>query len=94
MSNYLSAWTAPKNKFIESVTDLINIDVLNDEQIFLEYEEINYYFNCINKKSFYKWNDFSIFDLTKQYPTGPGGHFLEEGHAYMADLLFQHLNDI
>lgn len=92
MSNNLEHWLAPKDQFIESCKHLINFDLMNDEQIFAEYEEINYYVDCIDKQSYYKWNQFTIDSLTKLYPIGSGGHFLDSGHAHMANLIYDHLN--
>ena len=91
MGNNLSRWLAPKDQFIESVKSLINFDSLNDEQIFDEYKEIQYYASLINKDMFYKWDTFVIQQLNLNFKRGPGGHFLEEGHAHLSELLYQHL---
>ena len=91
MGNNLSRWIAPKDQFIESVKSLINFDSLNDEQIFDEYKEIQYYASLINKDMFYKWDTFVIQQLNLNFKRGPGGHFLEEGHAHLSELLYQHL---
>lgn len=89
--NNLKNWLVKKEKFIQSVQSLINFDLMTDEQIFAEHQEIQYYVECINKETFFKWNDFAICDIAENYPTGPGGHILEDGHAYLADLIFQHI---
>ena len=90
-SNNLNKWLAPKNQFITSVKELINFDSMNDEQIFAEYQEIQYYLNCIDQEKFYKWNSFSITNLCLQFPVGPGGHILDAGHEHLSDLLYQHI---
>ena len=91
MENNLSKWLAPKESFIDSVTELINIDLMNDEQIIDEYEEIQYYISLIDISKFYKWNEFYITDLCTKYPVGRGGHILEAGHEHLANLIYQHL---
>lgn len=90
-SNNLNKWLAPKDKFIDSVKSMINFDLMTDDQIFDEYNEIQYYVSCINKDNFYKWNQFNIIDLISQFPVGPSGHFLDAGHNHLANLLFQHI---
>lgn len=89
--NNLFQWLSPKDKFIESVKSLINLHIMHDEQIFAEYQEIQYYVECINKETFYKWNQFTISDLATDFPKGPGGHMLEDGHNHLASLLVQYV---
>ena len=91
MENNLSKWLAPKESFTESVKDLINIDSMNDEQIFDEYNEIQYYISLIDFSKFYCWNKFYIGQLTTQFPVGESGHILEEGHEYLANLIYKHV---
>ena len=91
MDNHLSTWLAPKEVFIDSVKELINFNSMNDEQIFDEYKEIQYYISLIDFSKFYKWNNFYITQLAQQYPIGPGGHILEDGHKHLADLIYTHV---
>ena len=91
MPNNLSRWLAPKESFIACVKDLINFDLMTDEQIFDEYNEIQYYTSLINTNKFYCWNRFCILDLTKEFECGPGGHILEAGHQNLAEILYNHL---
>lgn len=90
-SNNLKDWLAGAGEFIESIKSFINFDLMNDEQIFEEYNEIQYYVNCIDTDKFYKWNDFSILQLQNTFPCGPSGHILEQGHIHLADLIYNHL---
>jgi hypothetical protein len=90
-ANSLDKWLAPENQFLSSVKNLINFDAMSDEQIFAEYREIQYYLSCIDVDKFYKWNNFSIIDLHKDFPIGPDGHILEAGHEHVSDLLYQHI---
>jgi hypothetical protein len=89
--NYLEAWLSDKNAFIASTGPFIDIDLMGRDQIMKEYEEIQYYNSLINKNTFYKWNEFSMHQLCHQFECGPHGHFLEEGHTYMSDLIYNHL---
>ena len=91
IENNLSKWLAPKESFINSVTELINIDLMNDKQIIDEYKEIQYYISLIDFSKFYRWNEFCISDLCKNFPCGPNGHILEEGHDQLANLIHQHI---
>ena len=89
--NNLSKWLAPKELFIDSVKDLINFDLMNDDQIFDEYKEIQYYVSLIDISKFYQWNKFYISELSNKFPTGPGCHILEQGHEHLAELIHQHV---
>lgn len=89
--NNLDKWLVSEDQFLSSVKNLINFDLMNDEQIFAEYHEIQYYLSCINTEKFYKWNNFFIDDLVQQFPVGPGGHILDAGHEHLSDLLYQHI---
>jgi len=91
MSNNLSKWLAGKDSFIDSVKNLINFDLMNDEQIFEEYNEIKYYVDNIDLSKFYQWNDFYITKLCYDFPVGKQGHILDQGHSHLAELIYNHL---
>jgi hypothetical protein len=91
MSNNLSNWTVEKAEFINSVKHLINFNGMTDDQIFDEYNEIQYYISLIDYSKFYKWNKFFITQLSKQFKRGPGGHILEDGHKHLAELIYTHI---
>jgi hypothetical protein len=91
MENNLDKWLSPKESFSNSVKELINFKLMNDEKILDEYEEIQYYISLIDFSKFYKWNEFCIRELCSKYPIGAGGHILEQGHNHLADLIYQHL---
>ena len=90
-SNNLPSWLSNRESFIENVKKFINFDIMNDEQIFEEYEEIQYYISCIDTNKFYKWNNFYIKKLSTNYECGPRGHLLEEGHTYLAETIYNHI---
>lgn len=89
--NNLHKWLSPEDQFINSVKSVINFDLMNDDQIFAEHCEIQYYVECINKETFYQWNQFHIATLTEHFLTGPNGHFLDAGHKHLSELLHQHI---
>jgi hypothetical protein len=91
VSNNLNCWATPKETFIESVKNLINFDLMNDDQLFAEHEEIQYYLNIIDLTKFYRWGEFHINQLCKQFPVGPYGHILKDGHEHLANLLYNHI---
>ena len=91
IENNLSKWLAPRESFIDSVTELINIDLMNDEQILDEYKEIQYYISLIDFSKFYRWNEFYIAQLANQFQIGRHGHILEDGHEYLANLIYKHV---
>lgn len=89
--NNLNLWLSPKKDFIKNIKHLINFDRMNDEQIFDEYEEIQYYIKLIDTNNFYNWGNFTITELAKNYKLAPRGHMLEEGHKQLAKLLYNHI---
>lgn len=91
MENNLSKWLSPKESFINSIKELINFSSMNDEQIIDEYEEIQYYISLVDFSKFYRWDEFYIGQLTTQFPIGENGHILEEGHVYLANLIYKHV---
>jgi hypothetical protein len=91
MTNDVNKWTEGWPKFVDQVKSMINFDIMNDEQIFAEYKEIQYYIEQIDKSKFYNWNQFTIQDLCSQFECGPGGHILEEGHSHLSELIHNHL---
>jgi len=89
--NHLGRWTADRDNFIDQVKRMINMDVMNDQQIFAEYEEIQYYVSQIDQSSFYGWGTFTLRDLKNQFDIGPRGHLLADGHQHIANLLYHHI---
>jgi hypothetical protein len=87
MHNNIASWFTEKDKFINSVKSHINFHIMNDEQIFAEYDEIMYYSNLIDKDKFYRWGEFYIQQLCHQFQCGPGGHILEAGHQHLSELI-------
>ena len=88
----LKNWSSESDKFISSVKHLINFDAMNDAQILDEYKEIRYYLSLVDKSKFYNWGEFNITQLCNEFECGPNGHFLEDGHAYMASLIKNYIH--
>ena len=91
MSNQLDRWLVGKDDFIASVNRMINVDIMNDDQIFAEWQEIQYYVEQIDTTKFYQWNQFFIKELSTKFECGPNTHILEKGHEYLADIIYKHL---
>jgi hypothetical protein len=91
MQNHLNLWLSDKPQFQYNVKKLINFDLMTDEQILDEYQEIQYYVSLIDTNKFYQWNNFAIDDLCNNFPIGPNGHILEQGHQHLAELIYNHL---
>lgn len=91
VDNNLNKWAVPRDQFIDSIKKFINFDVMDDEQIFAEYDEIQYYIKQIETSTFYNWGTFTIRSLCDQFETGPRGHFLTAGHQHVADLIHKHI---
>ena len=91
--NNLDLWLVPKDRFIEKIKHLINFDSMDDDQIFDEFNEIQYYISLIDTSKFYRWKEFHIGQLCSQFKCGPRGHFLEEGHTYLADLIYNYVQN-
>jgi hypothetical protein len=48
----------------------------------------------IDTQYFVGWPNQSMMDWTYNTPKGPGGHFLEEGHAIVADKIYEHIRSL
>lgn len=90
--NHLNDWSAKWPDFISAVENLVNFSVMNDEQLLDEYREIQYYINLIDTTKFYKWGEFYLSGLPETFERGPNGHFLEEGHIYVSNLIKNQLH--
>ena len=89
--NNLNSWLSPEEVFLDKIKPFVNFNLMNDDQIVDEYKEIQYYNSIIDKSNFYGWGKFYIRELCSQFSCGAGGHFLEPGHEYLADLIYKHL---
>jgi hypothetical protein len=50
--------------------------------------------NQINADNFLGWPRTTMSEWTHGTPHGPGGHFLEEGHAIVADKIYKHIQNL
>ena len=48
----------------------------------------------INTTNYIGWPSSTMMEWTYQLPKGPKGHFLEEGHAIVADKIYEHIRNL
>jgi hypothetical protein len=79
---------------------LLNVELL---ETFLKYHRKKYimlsaFGNLIktNKTftNYLGWPNESMMEWTYRTPQGPGGHFLEQGHAIVADKIYEHIRNL
>jgi hypothetical protein len=86
-NNFIDKWSTSWQNFNSSVQYLLCFDLMNDDQLYTEYGEIQQLIKQIDSKHFLGWNTWWITDLTKQYPVGSTGHLLEQGHQAVAEYI-------
>ena len=89
-NNYINRWGVSWLNFNNSVKSLLCFDLMNDDQLGNEHAEIQQLIKQIDSKHFLGWNTWQISDLLNQYPVGPTGHLLEQGHRAIADYILTH----
>jgi hypothetical protein len=93
--NDLSKWLSSEDKFIANTKHLLPFfDYLNDSQILEFYNEIQTLISMIDLTTFIGWNDWCIIKLRSDYPVGPGGHLLNEGHKQVAKIVTEKYNTL
>jgi hypothetical protein len=93
MCNNLHRWLQHADLFIVSTRDLIDFfDYVNDEQLLQEQKQIQQLVSLIDKSKFIGWNEWSITSLRTDYPCGPRGHILEDGHQAVAKKVLEYYN--
>ena len=88
--NNINRWTSDSKLFNNNVKSLLCFDIMNDDQLFDEFKEIQTLQNEINLNNFLGWGTWSITDLHSLYPVGATQHLLEEGHRAVADYILKH----
>ena len=88
--NNLDRWTAPWQNFNSSVKSLLCFDLMNDQQLYDEHAEIQTLIQKINFENFIGWGSWYITKLHQDYPVGPTGHLLTQGHQTIADYILTH----
>jgi hypothetical protein len=89
-NNQLDRWTVDREYFNDSVKSLLCFDAMDDSQLLAEHLEIQSLVQHINKKRFIGWNQWWITKMHDQYPVGPTGHLLEDGHSSIAKYIIDH----
>jgi hypothetical protein len=86
-------WTkliCEKKDFINNLSTLIDITKFDDHQILQQWSEIQHLYNQIDLKNLMSPLDFEGIDsVLRQFPVGPTGHTLEEGHRCIADNILK-----
>ena len=87
-NNNIDRWTTSWENFNNSVQSMLCIDFMNDDQLYLEHQEIQQLINQINFNKYIGWNTWW---LTKDsFPTGITGHYLSQGHEHIAKYILEH----
>ena len=89
-NNLIDRWTAPWQKFNDSVKSLLCFDSMNDDQLKQEHTEIQNLVAQINLDRFVGWNSWWLIGLSDQYARGTTGHLLADGHQAIAEYIIQH----
>ena len=93
--NNLDIWLQPWETFIDSVKDLLPFfNHIDDNQLFVEYNQIRKLVSQIDQSTFINWGETTIKKIGDPYPKGPGDHFLEEGHQAVANFMMKYYNNI
>jgi hypothetical protein len=93
--NHLDLWSKTGEEFISSVKPLLDFfDYYNDDLLLREYEQIQNLLSMIDHSTYLEFGTWSIIDYNTQFPCGPGGHILEDGHIAVADKVIRFYNKI
>ena len=87
----LQIWKA--SQILKYLNDFQMLKHKSDAEKLAEAEEIQYYYNLIDWSKFYSPNNdiWNLRQLCQDFPIGPGGHFLEEGHNHVANLMYEYV---
>lgn len=80
LQNYLKS----KNK------KYLMLDTFNNNK----YRQHNKVSNQVNPAHYLGWPNETMMEWTHGTPQGPGGHFLEQGHAIVADKIYEHIRHL
>jgi len=88
--NNLDRWSSSWQDFNNSVKSLLCFDLMDDNQLFLEHQEIQQLISKIDTSRFVGWNRWCLTDECHHYPLGKTGHLLEQGHRATALHILAH----
>lgn len=66
----------------------------NNYNTFKTNEQIMTFRKKIDSKYYVGWPDDTMMEITDKSPKGPRGHFLEQGHAIVADKIYEHIRHL
>jgi hypothetical protein len=88
--NLINRWCSDRKYFNNKVQSLLCFDLMNDEQLYVEYLEIQSLVDQINFDHYIGWGTWTLVDVMKTHPVGPTGHLLSSGHHATAQHLLIH----
>jgi hypothetical protein len=89
-SNNLDRWLSSWQNFNSSVQSLLCFDYMDDQQLKQEHLELQKLVSMIDTSRFVNWNQWCLTDELRNYPVGPTGHLLEQGHEAIALHILKH----
>ena len=57
-------------------------------------QELGHLLNKIDQDFYVGWPENGMLEWTKDTPTGPAGHFLDEGHKLVAEKINEHIRNL
>jgi hypothetical protein len=88
--NCIDRWSTDWHLFNSSVRSLLCFDIMDDETLHNEHLEIQTLLKQIDTSNYIDWNSWWITKLHRDYPVGPTGHLLENGHTAVANKILEH----
>lgn len=88
--NDYAVYNSPQEDFISKFSKIVDITNISDEEILMQYDQVQSLLKLINFKSFIPPSNMYAIQLVSKHPMGPGGHPLEEGHAELAKYIIDH----
>lgn len=87
-NNLIDRWTTPWPDFVSSVQSLLCFDLMDDSQLYQEYQEIQSLLTQICFDHYIGWNTWWL--IKDSFATGPTGHYLSAGHEHIANYIQKH----
>lgn len=89
-NNLIDRWTVPWKDFNNNVKSLLCFEKMNDDQLENEHNEIQMLVSQIDRDRFIGWNSWWLTKVSDQYPCGPTGHLLADGHQAIAEYVLKY----
>lgn len=89
-NNQIDQWSASWPYFTDSIKSLVCFDLMNDDQLYDEWQEIQQLLSQVDYTHFYGWGKWWITKLHQSHPCGKTGHLLEAGHHAIAEYILNY----